>query len=51
MLKKILLSFLILFPSYVVASDLPFTDVSIGASYYAPLKHMYDAGVIGGTSD
>ncbi|EKD30171.1 MAG: fibronectin type III protein [uncultured bacterium (gcode 4)] len=53
MFKKLFFSLLILSPSFSFAatSDLPFTDVSIGASYYAPLKHMYDAGVIGSTSD
>lgn len=51
MFKKFILSFLVFFPSFVAAAELPFTDVSIGASYYAPLKHMYDAGVIGDTSD
>lgn len=34
-----------------MAADLPFTDVSPKAPYYADLKHMYDAGVIGDASD
>lgn len=51
MFKKIFLSLLILSPSFVTATELPFTDVPTGASYYADLKHMYDAGVIGDTAD
>lgn len=51
MFKNIFFFFLILAPSFVGASELPFTDVSPGVSYYADLKHMYDAGVIGDTTD
>lgn len=51
MFKKLFLTLLILSPSFVAASELPFTDVSSGVPYYTDLKHMYDAGVIGDTAD
>ncbi len=51
MFKKFLFLFFIFAPSLVMAAELPFTDVSPKDSYYADLKHMYDAGVIGDTSD
>lgn len=51
MFKKIFLSLLLLLPSLAFASELPFTDVFSQSSYYADLKHMYDAGVISDTTD
>lgn len=51
MFKKSLLFLFLLSPSLVIAAELPFTDVSLEASYYAPLKHMYAAEVIGDTVD
>lgn len=52
MLKKIFLSSLVLLsPSIVMASELPFTDIPPGATYTTDLKHMYDAGVITDTPD
>ncbi len=51
MFKKIFLSLLFLLPSIATASELPFTDVAPSVSYYADLKHMYDAKVIGDTPD
>lgn len=51
MFRKLLFLFLIFFPSFATASELPFTDVSSKDFYYSDLKHMYDAGVIGDTVD
>lgn len=51
MFKKLLFILLVLSPSFVVASELPFTDVPSGVPYYPDLKHMYDAGIIGDTVD
>lgn len=43
MLRKILFSLFLLSPSLVIAAELPFSDVSPDVSYYADLKHMYNA--------
>lgn len=51
MFPKTLLFLFLLLPSLAFASELPFTDVSSQAPYYAELKHMHDAGVIGDTDD
>ena len=50
-MKKLILSLFLLSFSPAIASELPFTDVSSTDSYYADLKYMYDAGVIGDTAD
>lgn len=51
MFQKIFLSLLLILPSITAAAELPFGDVSSKDVYYADLKHMYEAGVIGDSPD
>jgi len=52
MFKKILFSLFLFSPSLsLAATELPFTDVSVGDSYYTDLKYIYNAGIISDTPD